>query len=89
VTYYLLPFHALKFHELKSQMPEGGDEKINQIPPTYAYSVASPPPPWLSNIDRCISLIAFIGDSTCRNHILLHLKEYWFSTETKYCNILA
>ena len=27
--------------------------------------------------------------STCGHHPLLYLKEYWFSIETKDCNILS
>ena len=43
----------------------------------------STPIGWSCTLDYCGIRV------TCGDHSLLHFKEYWLSTETKYCDILS
>ena len=43
---------------------------------------------WSLTLDYCGKYLPGIS-VTCGDHSLLHFKEYWLSTKTKYCDILS
>ena len=66
----------------------GGQIRKWNVPFYRKLKHRSTPIGWSLTLDYCGKYLPGIS-VTCGDHSLLHFKEYWLSTKTKYCDILS